>query len=126
MSCAYDDCEVIFMKRNKDSNTSCSISGLLRSRPDSTAILVGNKKAPNLKGSVCSYDWANGTVIKAEIVNIPDCVTNPVLWLDKRRLAQLVTCNGYCLMIFYTEKAESLSNMCIKVNNSLIAEQCDE
>ena len=51
-----------------------SISELIKNKPYAEAVMKGGSLAPHLSGSVEFYPWANGTIVKAEIVNLPESI----------------------------------------------------
>lgn len=48
-----------------------SISALISGKPYSQAKIKGKPIAPKINGTVKFYPWAQGTIVKAEIVNLP-------------------------------------------------------
>jgi Cu-Zn family superoxide dismutase len=48
-----------------------SISDLLKRVPCAKADIKGNRNAPHLSGSAKFYPWANGTIVKIELINLP-------------------------------------------------------
>ncbi len=49
-----------------------SVSDVIRGVPFASAYIRGNKFAPYLNGTMKLYPWANGTIVKLEIINLPD------------------------------------------------------
>ena len=48
-----------------------SISALLCSPPAAYAAVNGNKQNPHLSGTVRFYPWSNGSIVRVELVNLP-------------------------------------------------------
>lgn len=48
-----------------------SVSCVLRTQPYAQAVLHGSTYAPFLRGTVSFYPWARGTLVKAEVANLP-------------------------------------------------------
>lgn len=53
-----------------------TISNLIVSKPDAKAYLHGIGDYYNIGGNVSFYKWANGTIVKAEIINLPKTDSN--------------------------------------------------
>lgn len=56
-----------------------SMSEILRTCPYARAAVHGGTYAPCLRGFVSFYPWARGTLVKAEVVNLPAEDTGPFL-----------------------------------------------
>lgn len=54
-----------------------SVPEVLRAGPYARAVLHGGTYAPCLGGTVSFYPWARGTLVKAEVVNLPAEDTGP-------------------------------------------------
>ncbi|GEM_PF-5350668 len=98
-----------------------SISDLIKSKPVCSVELRGNKKAPCLRGKVNVYNWADGNVLKVEIVNIPAGAKQVELYEHTGFSAMLNVYNGYCYTVFFAGKLKDHSFK-LKYNGSIICE----
>ena len=98
-----------------------SISELIKSKPVCSVELRGNKKAPCLRGRVNVYNWADGNVLKVEIVNIPAVAKQVELCEHTGFSATLNAYNGYCYTVFFAGKIKDHS-FALKYNGSKICE----
>lgn len=54
-----------------------SVSEILRAGPYARAVVHGGTYAPCLGGTVGFYPWARGTLVKAEMINLPEEAAGP-------------------------------------------------
>ncbi|MCL2507619.1 MAG: hypothetical protein FWF05_00440 [Oscillospiraceae bacterium] len=74
------------------------------SQPEVTAVLTGTGRAPHLHGSVKLYPWIKGTLVKAELVNLPgDCVMR-IGGKNGAPLFDARSNDGYCFTAVYTDR----------------------